>query len=145
MKDESLDYFKSTVSKLKQFNNWISEESKKKCQIEIENVDKIKNELQPDLTNKSSFTLDKALLDLKRCQYPFEFDKTKYNNIHGFATKLFTEQTNLCIKDCQDRPQSDKETQTRCVKKCVEDTEKYTIWAYSNYIIPELQGRSEHI
>jgi len=145
MKDELPEYFNLAVYKLKQYNIFILEESQKKCKNEMEIFEKIKNQTQFDSIKKSPSELDDALLDLKRCQYPFEFEKTKYNNLHGFATKLFGNQTRLCIKDCQDHHKSDKESETKCAKKCVEDTEKYTIRAYSNYIIPELQSRMEHI
>ncbi len=142
MKDDSNDYFRVTQKKLKEFNNYIDEKSRKQCQTELENFQKIKvegeiKEKLEDINYNSSY--NKALAELKECQYILNFEKTKYNNLHQLATKLFQTQTKLCIKDCGDKFLTDGDSYSKCATKCKEDTEKYTIKAYSDFIVPELQ------
>jgi hypothetical protein len=141
MKEESprSDYFSTTQNKLKEFNNHLNQRIQQKCKTQIENLERIKND------EKIASSYDKAFAELAECQFSLEFEKFKYNNMHGFAKKLFLNQTKLCMKECQDKLQADKESQGKCFNKCVEDTEKYTIRSYGNFIIPELQNRLEHI
>jgi len=146
LKDEKPrpDYFSEIQNKFREFNNNQKTKIDEKCKEQIENFERVNKKHPPfdksdDAEYKSFY--DKAYLELAQCKYQFELEQIKLNNIHGFAKKLFSYQTKLCIKECKEKIPADNNSQMKCINKCVEDTEKYTIRAYGIYIIPELQSR----
>ncbi len=146
MKEETprTDYFTEIQNKFKEFNNNLKFRIDQKCKDQLENIERINKKDQSfdkfnDADYKSSY--DKAYMELAQCKNPLELEQIKFNNIHGFAKNLFSYQTKLCIKECKEKIEADNNSQMKCISKCVEDTEKFTIRAYGNYIIPELQSR----